>query len=242
MRVSQRYVLSCVVALFACMMCLCDASAQPGGGGFGGFGGFGGRPEDLLRRDDVRKELELVDDQIKQLDELSARQREGGRDLFSGFQDLSREERGEKMREILAERAAETQKELDNILLPNQAERLAQLSVQFSMRGGASRALSGNQVAEELGITDEQKENIRKKSEELQKELNEKIAELRKEMQDEVMQELTAKQRAQWEEMVGDPFEFQQTQQFGGGNFGGGGGRQFGNRGGGGNRQRPEAE
>ncbi len=250
MIVSRKYVLSYLIAFWAFSMLVSGVSAQPGGGFGQPGGGFGGRPEDLLRRDDVRKELELVDDQIKQLDELGNRQREGGRDRFAGLQDLSQEERGQKMREIFEQLAAETQKELDKILLPHQSERLGQLVVQFRLRGGASRALTSTQVTEDLKITDEQKENIQKKADELQGELDKKIAQLREELQAEILKELTPEQQAQWKELVGKPFEFQQTQGgIGGGNFGGGnrGGGPGGQGGQGGDnprptRQRPPAE
>ena len=239
MVLSRMRVVTWIAAIAAIGFCVGEANAQPGGGG---FGGFGGRPEDLLRRDDVRKELELVDDQIEKLEEFSNRQRESGRELFAGLRDLSREERAEKFREIFAKRAEESQKEIGKILLPHQTKRLGQLAVQYRMRSGTSRGLTSGSVAEELGITEEQQEDIRKKAEEVQKELNEKIAKLREEARDDILQALTPQQRAKFKQMVGEPFEFQQ-QRFGGGQGGGRFGR--GNRGGqgGGNRgQRPDSE
>jgi hypothetical protein len=87
------------------------AQAQPqrgpggGSGAFGGPGGFGGGLgfgglADVLRREDARKELELLDDQVAQLEKLAESRREKMRDLFSGLRDVPQEQRGEKMREL----------------------------------------------------------------------------------------------------------------------------------------------
>ncbi len=260
MKYFQKSAVLFAVAILAMSLCIAEAVAQPGGGrpgggrraGGGGRGPGGGGPAALLQREDVQKELELVDDQIKQIEELSQRRREGGRERLEGLQDLSDEERAERFRELRAERQEEILKELDQILLPHQSKRLAELNAQFASRGG-SRALTGDRLAEQLGITEEQRENIRKKAEELQEELNEKIAELRQELQDELLKELTPQQRSQYEDLLGEAFEFEQTQRFAGGQFGNRGG-QGGNRraGGGGNRRqgdnrrqrgnRPESE
>lgn len=237
--------------LFAVTLCVTDVMAQPGGGRGGRQGGrqrggpggagarIGGGPQFLLRRDDVQKDLELSEEQIELIEEMSGERGRGGgidRDaLRAELEGLSDEERSERLREMRDERTADAQKKIEEILLPHQVERLAQISAQFSAQGG-SRSLTGGSLAEKLGITDEQKEKIREKSEELQKELNEKIAKLRQQMQEELLNELTPDQQAQYKEMMGEAFKFEQQQR---GGFGGpGGGGIGGRRGGGGQRGR----
>jgi|CXWL01.1.fsa_nt_gi Spy/CpxP family protein refolding chaperone len=186
----------------------------PGGGpggrpGGDGFGGRGGQIEDLLRRDDVRKELELLDDQVQALDEITQRQRESGRDLFAGLQDLAPEARDAKMREIFAKREAEMQQELDKVLLPHQSDRLKQLVAQYRARGGVTQAIFSGDVATQLGISEEKQEELRQVADELRKELDEKMRQLRKDVDEQFLAKLTPQQQAQWKEIMGEPFEFQ---------------------------------
>jgi hypothetical protein len=196
----------------------------------------------MLRRQDVRKELELLDDQVSELQKFEESVREKMRTAFSGMQDVPREERMEKAREAFEKIRQEGEAKVKEVLLPHQQKRLEQLSNQFRVRGGAGRALSGDRLAEELSLSDEQKEKIRAKAEQLGEQMRQKIAELQKQSQEELLKELTPAQQQKWKEMMGDPFEFQRDEpgQFGPqgrGGFGQGGapgqGRGgFGGRGG----------
>jgi Spy/CpxP family protein refolding chaperone len=185
-----------------------------------------------LQDESVRKELDLVDEQVTKLTDLATRLREDIQAQFQGvdfgsFRDLSEEERNARMAEIRAKTdkiTADAQKEIDAVLLPHQRERLKQLGVQSQMRFGADRALSGGTLAEELGITDEQKEKLAAKQQEIQAGLQEKIAKLQAEARDELFSVLTSEQQAKLKAMIGKPFTFTA------GGFGGGGG--FGTQGG----------
>ena len=181
------------------------------GGGFGaGFGaGFGGLA-DVLRRDDVRKDLELLDDQVAQLQKLAEGRRDQMRDLFSGLRDVPQEQRGEKMRELFQKSQQDLEAEVGKILLPHQMKRAKQLEMQLRLRGGLGRL--GDQTAQELGLTDEQKEKLRGKSDQLEEEIRKKIAELRTQAQNELLKMLTPAQQAKWKDMVGEPFEFQREE------------------------------
>jgi vacuolar-type H+-ATPase subunit I/STV1 len=170
----------------------------------------------LLLRPDVRKELELLDDQVKQLEQagerLRGQMRERFREAMESSQDMSRETRGEKIREIVQEVGAEIEDRIGEILLPPQLQRLRQLELQMRLRGGLVRALTSEQVADELEITEDQQARLRTKAQQVEEELREKIAELRKQAQDELLQVLTPEQRAEWRERIGDPFEFQRME------------------------------
>jgi Spy/CpxP family protein refolding chaperone len=242
-----------VAALAGVTLLGATAYGQPPGGGgrFGGFGGGGTSGLDLLRNDDVRKELELVDDQIEKLEALEARQREESQRLFGGggggggFRNLSAEEREKRtaeMRESMQKLQEEMQKEIDGILLPQQSKRLKQLVAQRRLQGFGGNLVSVDALATELELSDAQKAELQEKSEALQKELREEIAKLQKQARSELFEVLTPAQRAQLEEMMGEPFEFRQGG-FGGGAFGGGrtGGPGARTRGGnrGGNNQDP---
>ncbi len=135
-----------------------------------GFGGPGGGMSQastwgmLIGIEKVQKELELLDDQkakIKEaMDKASAKRRE----LFTGVrgpEGETQEQRQARFAEFQKKGEAladETKKAIAEILLPNQVERLDQIALQ--VRG--TRALEAKDIQEALGLTDEQKEKIKK--------------------------------------------------------------------------------
>jgi Spy/CpxP family protein refolding chaperone len=191
------------------------ASAQSRGGpGTGRQGmppGLGG-PYELLARDDVRKELDLVDDQVKQLEGLRERFRTRVRESIAQIREQRSSEEGspeqvrDELRKAIEQVNAEIQKEVSHILLPHQTKRLDQLALQFRMRGGLNAL--GADAIQELGITDEQREKLRTKSEELDREIRRKVSEMRRQAQDELLSLLTPEQQAKVRDMLGEPFEF----------------------------------
>lgn len=241
MMVSRKLLVTALAVVCIVSVCVTTAVAQPGGrgrGGRGGPGGFfgggfgGGGLSGVLMREDVRKELELVDDQVAELQKLAESRRGRMGEMFSGLRDIEdRDQRMTKMRELMEKAQAETEKEIGKILLPHQLKRAKQLAFQQRLRGGAGRALSGGPLADELGVTEAQQEKLRAANEKLQNELRQKIAELQKEAQEELLKILTPQQQAKFKELVGEPFEFQQ-QSFGGGPGGRGGFQRGGGRGG----------
>ncbi|MEC7409875.1 MAG: hypothetical protein VYB72_13735, partial [Planctomycetota bacterium] len=102
------------------------------GGGFGSRGG-GGSSMGLLRIEAVQTELEISPAQKEALDKL-AEQGRGERPDFGNFREMSEEERREafeKMRTQAEERAKEMMGQLEEVLLPQQLERLQQISLQI---------------------------------------------------------------------------------------------------------------
>jgi hypothetical protein len=165
----------------------------------------------VLRRQEVRKELELLDDQVQKLEKLAESRRENMKQMFSGIENVPREERFQKMRELFQKAQQETEREIGRILLPHQMKRLKQLSLQLRLRGGTAAVL--NDRAQELGLTAEQKEKLREKSAELEEQVQKKYLELRKQKQVELLKTLTPAQQAKWKDLVGEPFEFQRPGQ-----------------------------
>lgn len=199
------------------------ALAQPGGGrggpgGGGGGGGFGGGITQLLQDEKVKAELNIVPDQEKELQEVAGKIRDRMGDAFRNFRDLSDDERRAKFEEF----RVSSQKDVEAVLLPQQRERLKQLMVQSQMRFSGNTGGINDTLATELGISEAQKEELRKKAREVQTELDKKIAKLRAEAQTEVLTVLTGDQRAKLEKMIGPKIEFS-APQFGGGGPGGGG-------------------
>jgi Spy/CpxP family protein refolding chaperone len=250
MKVAVRQLV--VVAALAASVLVSASSvvAQPGGGGRGGPGGpggfmggpGGGGTLGLIQQQEVRSEIELSEDQQAELETLGQTIRDEMRQemqgMFEGMRDLSDDERQAKFGEIRSrfeEINKDAEARMQKVLLPHQFDRLKQIDLQSRLQRGGADALSEGELAETLGLTESQREQIREKSEEVQKDLNEKIAQLRVDARKQLLEVLTPEQRAKLESMMGSDFALPE-QQFGGrggrGGRGGQGGRGgFGGRG-----------
>jgi len=226
-----------------------------GGGGFGGRGGGGsmfGRgggdmTMSLLRIEAVRTELEISPDQ----EEALTKMQEQGRPERpnADFRNMSEEERTEffeKMRKQAEERNTKMKEQLEEVLFPEQLERLQQINIQ--LQGIA--ALQNAEVAKELKITEAQKkeleevraglmEKMRDGMRELfssgsREGIREKMEKMRDDMEGDVLAVLTSDQKKKFEEMKGEKFEMPEGSrgQGGRGGFGGRGGGEQGGRGG----------
>lgn len=206
-----------------------DATAQRGGPFGGGPFGRGGGME-ILFQDSVRNEIELVDEQEQQLRELFGSMREGMQSVFEEIRDLPREERREAMMARMQEQQDKLREQMNEILLPHQVERLEQLMLQRRFQGGnAADALASSDIREKLGLSDEQIALMRETAEEAAQELREKIQRANEEAREKVLAILTPEQRATWDQLMGDSFQFEEGGRFGrrgpGGGPGGPGGR-----------------
>jgi hypothetical protein len=198
-----------------------QARGGPGGmrapGMFGGMGMMGGGMGKLmmLQRADIRKGLELLDDQVAQLEKL----REGFFTNMREMRNASPEERQAQMKEL--------ENQVGDVLLPHQAERLDQLVLQLSLRSGIGRAVQNPELREKLGLTEAQAEQLAKKEGELE-------AQMRKELMEKLLATLPSDQQQKIKGLIGEPFEFQAQER---------GQRMFGGRApagpGGGRPQRP---
>ncbi|HVX13956.1 MAG TPA: hypothetical protein VHC22_22420 [Pirellulales bacterium] len=229
----------------ALFMSVASAQAQPRGrGGRGGFGGggFGGGmfgAVGLLRMEEVRKELNVTDEQNKEIEAAMAQLAPPGGGGGFGGPDLSDEERQKRMDEM-RKRGEEVQAKVNKILKPEQSARLKQLSLQQQ----GVNALTRPEVAKDLGLTKEQEEKLtaiqeaarpqrregggfQNLSDEERQKLFTEMRERQAKVQTEMLAVLTDEQKTKFAEMKGKEFDFPA---FGG--FGGGAG-------GGGNRRRP---
>ena len=230
-----------------------------GGGGFGGgfMRGGGGGLTGLLRNESVRDEIELMPDQEDAIRKIQEGMPRPERPSFD-FRDRSEENRAkmeewmEKMRKQRQEAEAKVKEQLEEVLLPEQLERLTEIYIQSQ----GIAALQSADVIKELKISDSQvtemKEVVEKSGQEMRAKMQEvfqggfqeggreKIREMmtnaQKEIEEKVLGTLTSEQKKGFEELKGEPFEgLQQGRGFGGGR-GGPGGDRGGDRGGRGGR------
>lgn len=202
------------LALALAAICVTPVLAQPGGGR-GGFGRGGGMTG-LLRSDEVQAELEITEEQLADLQAMGEEMRDEMRAKFEGMRDLPQEERRERfasMRDEMQSMQSEAEERMGDILLPHQVARLKEISLQQQIRGGGLQGTMRGPLAEELGITDEQREQMTTKAQELQEEMEQKIEELRNNAREELMGLLTPEQRSKLETMIGSDFEMQDRNQ-----------------------------
>jgi hypothetical protein len=185
--------------------------------GRGGFGRGGGSLAGLLGNESVQKELKLDDDQTTKAKEVSEKISGESREKFQGLQDLSQEERREKMQAITKEINEATLKAAGEFLKPDQIARLKQISIQT--RG--AQAFADPEVAKKLNLTDTQKTDIQSIVRDSMEQMNtirqenqddrdammKKMTVLRKETFDKVAAKLNDEQQKGWKELIGAPFE-----------------------------------
>jgi hypothetical protein len=195
----------------------------------------------LIQQRDVQREIELNDDQASELRGLEETLREEIRGemqgMFQGMRDLSDEERQARFEEIRA-RADEIRKDAEarvqQVLLPHQFERIKQIDLQARIQRGGAAALTEGELAETLGLSEAQRDQLRERSEQVELEMQQKIAQLRTDARNQLLEVLTSEQRAQLNAMMGAEFDLPEA---GPGGPGGRGGRfGFGGRGGRGGR------
>ncbi|QDU89987.1 LTXXQ motif protein [Pirellulimonas nuda] len=226
-----------VLTLSLAMLCAGSVLAQPGGGRFGGggpggaggAGGFGDMfgSSTLLRDEKVQDEIGLSEQQKDDLrtmaedmrDEIGSRMR----DIFSGMRDMSPEERQSRMEDVRGEMEQirdDIEGRVKNVLTPTQFERIKQINLQQQVKNqGAEGVLSGS-LADELGLTEEQKEQLKAKAEKVRADLQKKMADLRKAAEEELLSVLTPAQREKLKKMMGQEFEVDPRAAFQGGRGG----------------------
>ena len=211
------------------LACASQASAQVavqgGGRGTRAVAPYGGQSVlYMLYNPQIQKEIEIVDDQKAELQkiqtEMSAKMSEAYQKMAIP-QDADPEEQQKKYMEIYQSIGKETDERAQKILLPHQRKRLSQILLQMKLQQsgygyGFAGAIGGDDVAKELGITDAQKEELRKKEEEVRAGMQKKYQEFYKKLQEEstkeLMSVLTPAQRKKLEELTGEKFEWQQAQ------------------------------
>ncbi|MEO6810236.1 MAG: Spy/CpxP family protein refolding chaperone [Isosphaeraceae bacterium] len=203
-----------VVTVGAIALMASPALAQRGGGrGFAG-GGFGGGVM-LLSNKSVQEALKLDDAQTEKVAKIAEETRGKMRDAFQDSQNLSQDERREKMQSI----TEGVQKSLTDVLKPEQVKRFKQIELQ--QRG--ADALTAPAVQSKLNLTDDQKGKLKDIQEDARKQMEglrgdsdgdrqaamEKFRTIRKESQDKSFAVLTDEQKASWKELTGEPVEIQ---------------------------------
>jgi hypothetical protein len=204
------------VKLFAAfgLVALVAAPAQAQQGR--GFGMMGGGAA-LLSNKGVQKEIKATEEQVSKLDTFAEEMRGKQREAFQGFQDLSQEERREKMQAFQKTMQADIQKGLSEILKPEQTKRFNQIQTQTA----GANAFATPRVEEALKLSDDQKGKIKAINDEVMESMRglrdefqndregamKKMAEIRKSATQKAVDVLTSEQKTTWKDLTGEPYE-----------------------------------
>ncbi|MCS6829270.1 MAG: hypothetical protein RMM08_06810 [Armatimonadota bacterium] len=210
--------------MFAVLVLVSAALAQPGPGGPGGRRGMGpgmgfgmGGGFGLLMMPEVQKEIGLTEQQMQQIQQLMVQQREQMQTLMPQLRDATPEQRQQLMQQAMQK----WDEAIGKILQPAQKTRLRELRLQAE----GTFALMRPDVAKELNLSEEQKKKIGSIMEQYrQKQMQlwqqgpapdadrqarfQQMQQLRQQMDKELLAVLTAQQQEQWKKMQGKPFEF----------------------------------
>jgi ribosome recycling factor len=206
-----------------------DGSAEPTapkvGFSFGGPGGmvsFGSGPTDpsdssalaaLLQQEKIRQELGISDSQMAGIQKL---QKESGELLQKAVQELMKatkesggaaqldhiREARERVREL-------TERGIEEILLPDQVDRIKQIAFQVEItRMGMGPSLTRGKFGEAVGIRNEQKPELIRLAQELEEETRKKIAAIRAEAREKLIAKLDEEQQQKVEDLLGKYFDY----------------------------------
>lgn len=195
--------------------------AEGQGGWQGGYPNPLGTSLQWLWGEQMEKELEIVPDQKEALTKLRTDAYAKMRTLYD-MSIADPQERMKKYQESAKALGEETEKKVQEILLPHQLRRIKQIALQMQLQsvGYGGGGLQVGSLADDLKITDEQKAQLQEKQKEVQKEMQEKTQAFYKQLQEESREKLfsvlTPEQRKKLDELIGEKFQWQPYQAQGG--------------------------
>jgi Spy/CpxP family protein refolding chaperone len=226
------FLLMCRVFVLTVALAPALVVAQPQGerGGFGGPFGGGGGLIGLAMREEVQQEIQLVDEQLDKVAALAEEARatmwEELRSLRDETNDLGEDERRERFRSKIEELSADAESKLKKALLPHQLQRLKQIELQSRMQSRFEGGLSSRAVADALELSEDEREKLEQRAEEVRRELQDKIRQAQAEAREKLLDALTPEQKAKLQELTGEAFQLNDENRFfGRGGFRGRGGR-----------------
>lgn len=160
---------------------------------------------DLLADSDVRSELEMLDDQYKELQELNSEIQKRAAEQIRQLDFSDRDSLVSKITSIRKNAIDD----LNSVLLPHQIERLQQLRMQTQLRRRSLiDILTSDPVKSKLEITDQQSESLKEKEKEVEAELEREIAKLREKAREKLLAPLKTTQKDAVEKMLGETYRF----------------------------------
>jgi Spy/CpxP family protein refolding chaperone len=224
-----RSVLVLVVALVVEAMVISAFAAEGSGGSRrgGGRGMGGGRDSilGLLVMEQVKKELNLSEDQVAKVNAISEELRGQTRQEFAALREIQdQEKRRAKMAELTAKSDRDARAKLADVLNKEQMTRLDQIRLQARP---VVDSLAEEEVASKLKLTEDQKKKLeqigkdmhakqselfgsmREASPEQRGAASQKLRKIRSDADSKALEVLTAQQKEEFQQMQGKKIELQ---------------------------------
>ncbi len=171
----------------------------------------GHRELDLVSRPSIQEDLGLSEDQINRASELWNERRQFARQIHGGRFGRDSQTLTSEQWEAGFERLKSQEKALTDLLTPEQSHRLQQLLLQQ----GVPEVFSDPEVAEKLGLSQQQIDRIRTINQERPSFGSRdrggppphNIGDLLRKNREQIFDVLSDEQKAHWKEMTGVPFE-----------------------------------
>jgi hypothetical protein len=162
----------------------------------------------LLADENIRADLEMVDDQYRELQVVSEQIRNRSAEQLRLLDFTNTAELAQRIRDI----REQARKELDSLLLPHQLERLQQIRMQSQLRRRSLvDLLISNPLRSELDISQQQVTELRDAEQEIEKEVQREIQQIRARAREKLLSKLSNKQRTKVKTLIGDDFEFKRA-------------------------------
>ena len=159
----------------------------------------------LLSRPDVRKDIEMIDDQYRRLKDLASDLQGQAGDKLRALNYRDPEQLLDAVKNI----RRDAQRQLEGLLLPHQLLRLRQIRTRSQLqRQSLIEWLTRDPVKSELSLSDQQAAQLREDAEKIDQELAVEISKLREAARQKLLQRLSPTQQSQVEELLGDDFSF----------------------------------
>jgi hypothetical protein len=115
-----------------------------------------------LAMPEVQKDLELIDDQIEKINKIRQELQQEMQSSYKTLSSVPGEERQQKYYDLSVELSERTEKKLMEVLLPEQQDRLRQISLQMRLRNyyALGQQLTSEDLTKKLGISAEQKDRL----------------------------------------------------------------------------------
>ncbi len=157
----------------------------------------------LLNDKNVHRDLELIDDQVKEIDGIRKKYRARFKEAVKSMQESKSKDVSVQFKKIKKEQ----EQELANVLLPHQQERIKQIQYQLQLKSrGTLGVLVSGPIGKELEITPDQVKKLTEFEKTLQKETAKKIEQIKMEARKRLLKQLTPEQQLKFKKLTGDEF------------------------------------
>ncbi len=193
-----------------------SAITMGGGMSFGGSSMFGVDPNNrsalfnLLANESVRRELQLTDDQFKGVQKIQQETQKRMSEVLRANMAAGNPPAA-GVRELMEEGRKTAEGAIEEILLPEQLNRVRQLAYQVEISQlGLGESLTSGRLGKEIDVHEDQKQHLTDKAAAIETETRLAIAKIRAAARAKLLAELAPEQRKKAKELLGPHFEYEE--------------------------------